>query len=42
VARCTCTGRVETRNPLGNVRSSSLSTKLLPRLSFGVIAQVMW
>ena len=28
--------------PLGRVLSSSFSTKLLPRLSFGVTAQVMW
>ena len=30
------------RKPLGNVLSSSFRTKLLPRPSSGVIAQVMW
>src|SRR5437867_8068381 len=42
VARWICTWSVDIRKPLGRVLSSSFSTKLLPRLSFGVIAQVMW
>jgi hypothetical protein len=35
-------GAVDGRKPLGRLRSSSFRTKLLPRISFGVIAQVMW
>ena len=42
VARWTCTWSVVIRKPLGSVLSSSFNTKLLPRLSFGTIAQVMW
>ncbi len=42
VARFTCVCRPDRRKPLGSVWSSSLRTKLLPRLSSGVIAQLMW
>ncbi len=42
VARLIATWSVDIRNPLGRVRSSSFRTKLLRRLSWGVMAQVMW
>jgi hypothetical protein len=42
VARLIWTWSVDMRKPLGRVLSSSFSTKLLPRLSLGVMAQVMW
>ena len=42
VARLICSWSVDIRYPLGRVRSSSFNTKLLPRFSSGVIAQVMW
>ena len=42
VARFTCVCRPDIRKPLGSVRSSSFRMKLLPRTSFGTVAQVMW
>jgi len=42
VARLICSWSVDIRKPLGRVRSSSFRTKLLPRPSWGVMAQVMW